>query len=81
MILNVILTNITLLPDEKWQSSAISLMLIFGFFMIISSIFQREKKVYFEVQSRIPLNDDTLAEKKLLAQQKKKAVNSDRFDA
>mgnify|MGYP003624232035 CR=1 FL=1 len=81
MILKLILTNITLLPDESWQSSVISLILIFGFFMIINSIFQAEKKVYFEQQSRIPLNDDTPIEKRLLAQQNKNNLNYDRLDA
>lgn len=81
MILNIILTTIALLPDEHWLTSVVSLMVIFGLFMIITWTFQSEKKVYFEEQSKIPLNDDTPAEKRLLAQQRKKPLNYDRFDA
>jgi len=63
MILNFILTNIALLPDENWLNSAVNLMLIFGLFMIINATFQSDNKVYFEEQGRIPLNDNMLAEK------------------
>jgi|GEM_PF-3422845 cbb3-type cytochrome oxidase subunit 3 len=81
MILNFILSSIALQAGEHWLTSIVSLMVIFGLFLIINWTFQSDKKVYFEEQSRIPLNDDTQAEKKLLAQQGKNPLNYEQFDA
>lgn len=81
MILNTILTLIALQPDERWLNSVVSLVVIFGLFLIINWVLRSENKVYFEQQSLIPLNDDTAAEKRLLNHRAKNPLNYQHFDA
>ncbi|MCX4186882.1 hypothetical protein [Methylophaga sp. OBS4] len=81
MILKVLVTSLVFLSNSSLLSLAISLAILFGLFIIICWTFQIDKQASFEEQSKIPVNDDTPAEKQLFAQERHRSAGFKRFDA